>query len=177
MGHIVRRPFPTNGNHSTDQLRSLSPTPPNPPPLFHLPNLESTPSDSPASTNSLDESQEITVNAYDGYTAWVIRNFGSETPGVTGEGDDPDSDGIGNLCEFAFLLDPTIDDSQLMPSPAFDPNEQALTVTYSKNFLDPSEFAIVTEVTSTLGSWSSDPSDVSHGSHLGQPWHPDSPRL
>jgi len=107
------------------------------------------------------ESKEITVNVYDGYDAWVLRKFGSETPGVTGEADDPDSDGIGNLCEFAFLMDPTFDDAQFFPSPAFDEDQQALAITYSKNFLDPSEYAIVTQVTSNLDHWSSDSNDIS----------------
>ena len=108
-----------------------------------------------------EESQEITINVYDGYSDWVIRNFGSETPGLIGKTDDADSDGIDNLGEFALLMDPTDNDSHLFPTPVFDTTEQALTVTFSKNFLDPSRFAVVAEVSSDLKSWSSNPSNVS----------------
>ena len=101
----------------------------------------------------LEESQEITINVYDSYSDWVIRNFGSETPGLSGKTDDADSDGIDNLGEFAFLMDPTDNDSRLLPTPVFDTTEQALTVTFSKNFLDPSGFAVVAEVSSDLEIW------------------------
>jgi len=108
-----------------------------------------------------EQSQEITINVYDGYDDWVIRNFGGEVPGLTGKNDDADSDGIDNLCEFAFLMNPTFDDGQFFPSPTFDANQQALTVTYSRNFLDPKEYAAIAEVSSDLKNWTSNPGDVS----------------
>lgn len=105
-------------------------------------------------------SREMTVTVYDSYSNWVTANFGSEIPGETGENDDPDGDGITNLSEFAFLMDPNIADSELFPTPAFDRADNALAVTYTRNFLDPTRYAIVAEVSSDLENWTSRSTEV-----------------
>ncbi|MFT6178568.1 MAG: hypothetical protein ACJA1W_000909 [Akkermansiaceae bacterium] len=113
-----------------------------------------------ASAFGLNYPQEMTITVYDSYSDWITRNFGSETPGQTGKEDDPDGDGISNLFEFALTMDPTIADSELFPVPAYDRGENALTVTFTRNFFDPTEFAQVVEVSSDLKNWEAGPSAV-----------------
>jgi len=108
-----------------------------------------------ASAFGLSDSQTTTITVYDSYSDWVLRTFGNETPGQTGKNDDPDSDGVVNLFEFALMMDPTTDDSSLFPVPAYDRDDNALALTYPKNFVDPSKFVLLAEVSSDLKHWTS----------------------
>jgi len=113
-----------------------------------------------ASAFGLTDSQTATITVFDSYSDWVVRNFGAETPGQTGKNDDPDADGLSNLFEFALMMDPTTDDSALFPVPAYDRDDNALALTYTRNFVDPTKFAILTEVSSDLKNWTSGPAFV-----------------
>lgn len=106
------------------------------------------------------DSRDITITVYDSYSDWITRIFGAETPGQTGKEDDPDGDGITNLFEFALLMDPQVANAELFPLPAYDRASNALSVTFTKNFLDPSEFGVVAEVSSDLQNWTSASSAV-----------------
>ena len=97
---------------------------------------------------------------YDSYPAWVVRNFGAENPAITDKEMDPDRDGLTNLFEFALLMDPNASDAGNLPAPVFDPGDDALTLTYSKNFVDPTRLAVLPEVSTDLLTWHADPSAV-----------------
>ena len=98
-------------------------------------------------------SETFLVAVYDTYEAWVTRTFGAEIPGVTEKDRDPEGDGIANLFEFALLMNPVVKDAELFPLPTHDPGADALTVTYSKNFVDPAVMAIVPESSLDLERW------------------------
>lgn len=104
--------------------------------------------------------QEMTITIYDSYPIWVTRNFGSKIQGQTGKEDDPDGDGITNLFEFALRMDPTVADSELFPIPAYDPVEDALAVSFTKNLFDPTKIALIVDVSSDLKNWTSSPSVI-----------------
>ncbi len=106
-----------------------------------------------ASAFDLAQTQEVVVSVYDSYSAWILRTFGSEIPGLTGENDDADSDGISNLFEFALGLNPVVSDSSNFPLPVYDPTEKSLSVTWTQNLLDPTKFAVVPEVSTDLKTW------------------------
>lgn len=99
------------------------------------------------------KSQIITINAYDTYEDWVDRNFGFSIPGFTDMNGDPDLDGVDNLSEFAFMTNPLIPDKHLQPTPGYDLGEQALQVSYTKNFVNPADITISAEVSTGLDSW------------------------
>ncbi|YCM44110.1 Ig-like domain-containing protein [Verrucomicrobiaceae bacterium 227] len=108
-----------------------------------------------ATAFGLSDSQTILITVYNSYSDWVVRNFGAEIPGETGKNDDPDLDGVTNLFEFALMMNPNLDDSELFPVPAYDQDDNALTLTFSQNFVDPTKFALLAEVSSDLKTWTS----------------------
>lgn len=114
-----------------------------------------------ASAFGLTEARTVSITVYDSYSDWVIRTFGAETPGQTGKNDDPDSDGINNLFEFALMMDPSTADSASFPLPAYDRDDNALALTFTRNFVDPAKFTVLAEVSSDLKNWASGQSVVS----------------
>ncbi|MEN8785645.1 MAG: Ig-like domain-containing protein [Akkermansiaceae bacterium] len=113
-----------------------------------------------ATAFDFDQSQEVELTVHDSYPAWVERTFGNPTPGQTDKENDPDGDGISNLFEFALGLDPSTQDAESFPVPAYDPISKRLSVTWTNRQLDPRKFAIIAEVSDDLKTWRSGPSSL-----------------
>ena len=107
------------------------------------------------------QSDTVTINVYDSYEDWIDRTIGFNVPGITDMNDDPDLDGIENFLEFAFLTNPLVADSHLQPTPSFNSNDGTLTVTYSKNFVDPAKYGISAQVSTTADQWTEDSDELS----------------
>jgi hypothetical protein len=110
-----------------------------------------------ATAFDIDQSQEVEVTVYDSYSAWVDRVLGGPAFGLTSEDDDFDGDGVSNLFEFALGMNPTVADAGLFPIPTLAPFSQSLSLSWTTTRLDPSEFAVVAEVSSDLKTWQSGP--------------------
>lgn len=113
-----------------------------------------------ATAFDLDQSQEIKVTVHDSYLAWVDRAFGMTTPGKTEKENDPDGDGISNLFEFVLGLDPSTQDSGKFPTPIYDAESKALSLTWSNRQLDPQRFSVIAEVSDDLKIWRSDSASI-----------------
>ncbi len=68
------------------------------------------------------------------FDVWRFEQFGANTnnAAISGELADPDSDGIVNLLEYAFNLDPNAASVAGLPSPQIDPSCGCLTLAYTK---------------------------------------------
>jgi len=100
----------------------------------------------------LKENWNASVVAPSGsYSEWVKSSFGQEFTGQTGKDDDPDKDGIANLLEFVFVLDPTKADPDFsMPKLSRESGDLLLTYTVTK-FLDDIEIKV--QVSYDLIEW------------------------
>ncbi len=100
----------------------------------------------------LKENWNASVVAPSGsYLEWVEFSFGEEFTGQTGKDDDPDKDGISNLLEFVFVLDPTKADPEFsMPKLSRESSDLLLTYTVTK-FLD--GLNIKVQVSNDLIEW------------------------
>jgi len=100
----------------------------------------------------LKENWNASVVAPSGsYLEWVESSFGEEFTGQTGKDDDPDKDGISNLLEFVFVLDPTKSDPEFsMPKLSRESGDLLLTYTVTK-FLDGIEIKV--QVSDNLIEW------------------------
>ena len=100
----------------------------------------------------LKENWNASVVAPSGsYSEWVKSSFGQEFTGQTGKDDDPDKDGIANLLEFVFVLDPTKADPDFsMPKLSRESGDLLLTYTVTK-FLD--DIKIKVQVSYDLIEW------------------------
>jgi hypothetical protein len=86
------------------------------------------------------------------YSDWVTISFGGITPGITGKSDDPDGDGMVNLLEFVFRLDPNHPDAQsALPQASLGHGNIALT--YTTVHL-PDGVTVTPELASDLALWS-----------------------
>ena len=85
------------------------------------------------------------------YSDWVTITFGGVTPGVTGKSDDPDGDGVVNLVEYVFRLDPRHPDPQAA-LPQATLSRQGITLTYTTVHL-PEGISVTPELSDDLGSW------------------------
>ena len=87
-----------------------------------------------------------------GYSDWVSIIFGGISPGITGQSDDPDGDGMVNLVEFVFRLDPRRPDSQAA-LPQASLGQETIALTYTTVHL-PDGITVTPELSSDLGNWS-----------------------
>ena len=85
------------------------------------------------------------------YSDWVTITFGGVTPGVTGKSDDPDGDGVANLVEYVFRLDPRFPDPQAA-LPQATLSRQGITLTYTTVKL-PEGISVTPELSGDLASW------------------------
>ncbi len=86
------------------------------------------------------------------YSDWVTISFGGITPGITGKSDDPDGDGMVNLLEFVFRLDPKHPDAQsALPQASLGHGNIALT--YTTVHL-PDGVTVTPELANDLALWS-----------------------
>ena len=85
------------------------------------------------------------------YGDWVSITFGEVIPGITGQLDDPDGDGMVNLAEFVFRLDPSRPDPQAT-LPQATLSRQGLTLTYTTVHL-PEEISVTPELSGDLDNW------------------------
>ena len=85
------------------------------------------------------------------YSDWVTITFGGVTPGVTGKSDDPDGDGVVNLVEYVFRLDPRHPDPQAA-LPQATLSRQGITLTYTTVHL-PEGISVAPELSDDLGNW------------------------
>ena len=85
------------------------------------------------------------------YSDWVTITFGGVTPGVTGKSDDPDGDGVANLVEYVFRLDPRLPDPQAA-LPQATLSRQGITLTYTTVKL-PEGISVTPELSGDLASW------------------------
>ncbi|HUJ10216.1 MAG TPA: hypothetical protein VL171_09335 [Verrucomicrobiae bacterium] len=79
--------------------------------------------------------QTIQVSVFDTpFDLWQFQQFGANTnnPAISGPLADPDSDGLVNLLEYAFSLNPNSPDETGLLTPQIDPNCDCLTLTYTK---------------------------------------------
>ena len=85
------------------------------------------------------------------YLKWVIEYFGEEIIGKTGVDDDPDKDGVSNLLEYVFGLNP-----QLKQPEAFLPrvvrNEAGLSLTYN-SIQSLRNYELKVQVSDDLNNW------------------------
>ncbi|MFL2435432.1 MAG: hypothetical protein ACJ0IZ_02825, partial [Verrucomicrobiales bacterium] len=85
------------------------------------------------------------------YLQWVIEYFGEEIIGKTGVDDDPDKDGVSNLLEYVFGLNP-----QLKQPEAFLPrvvrNEAGLSLTYN-SIQSLRNYELKVQVSDDLNNW------------------------
>ncbi|MED5585660.1 MAG: Ig-like domain-containing protein [Verrucomicrobiota bacterium] len=92
------------------------------------------------------------------YSDWVSINFGGDIPGITGQSDDPDGDGMVNLAEFVFQLDPSRPDPQAA-LPQATLSRQGLTLTYTTVHL-PEGISVTPELSGDLDTWTDAGDDV-----------------
>ena len=93
------------------------------------------------------------------YLEWVESSFGQEFTGQTSKNDDPDKDGISNLLEFVFALDPTKSDPEFsMPKLSREAGGLLLTYTVTK-FLDGIEIKV--QLSDDLIEWTDAEESVS----------------
>ena len=92
------------------------------------------------------------------YSDWVSVTFGGVIPGITGQFDDPDGDGMVNLAEFVFRLDPIRPDPQAA-LPQATLNRQGLTLTYTTVHL-PEDISVTPELSGDLDNWMDAGEDV-----------------
>ena len=85
------------------------------------------------------------------YLQWVIEYFGEEIIGKTGVDDDPDKDGVSNLLEYVFGINP-----QLKQPEAFLPrvvrNEAGLSLTYN-SIQSLRNYELKVQVSDDLNNW------------------------
>ena len=92
----------------------------------------------------------------DSFASWVATNFpGVTDPAIIGPGADPDKDGIPNLVEFAFGLNPAAADPAFAPLKAkldpTDPNKRTLEFIRPKGL---SGISYLLKVSDALPNWS-----------------------
>ena len=86
-----------------------------------------------------------------GYDGWVESSFEDKFTGQRGKNDDPDKDGITNLLEYVFVLDPTKADPEFaMPKLSRESDDLLLTYTVAK-FMDGIEIKV--QVSDDLKEW------------------------
>lgn len=95
------------------------------------------------------------------YQTWKSQNFSPEdllNPAISGDGADPDHDGLSNLMEFALGGDPNNSDPQLQPMSAVTElsGSKNLEFTYLRRTTE-SGLAYLPETSSDLQSWNDDP--------------------
>ncbi|NQU09981.1 hypothetical protein HQ590_04260, partial [bacterium] len=92
------------------------------------------------------------------YGVWRLGYFGSEAndPDIGGDTGDPDRDGIPNLNEFAFNLDPTVAGLVGLPTAAIE--DGFLTLTYRVNKQAAGWTLTVEVADAPSGTWNSGPS-------------------
>ena len=115
-------------------------------------------------TGTASTSDDITVIVTESYSAWALRTLGSTNPSVTGMNQDPDKDGLVNLLEYAFGLNPASADTTGLPVTAVTGGR--LTVTYRR--LTGSGVTYAVESSSDLKTWSSTTVTETLVSHLRQ---------
>jgi hypothetical protein len=96
-----------------------------------------------------------------GLQAWRQAKFGTtDNSGIAADTADPDNDGLINILEYAFNLDPNVQSSNPLSLSVVAGH---LTVTYNRVHPAPSDINYVAEVTDDLGTglWSSGPSYTS----------------
>ncbi len=103
---------------------------------------------------------EVVVGAST-YADWKALHFGGETdPAITGDHADPDSDGVVNLLEYAFGLEPLAASRAGLPVVALQPATAGgplfLTLTYTTPDTV-ADLAFVPEVSGNLADWQSGP--------------------
>ncbi|MCP4848560.1 MAG: tandem-95 repeat protein [Verrucomicrobiaceae bacterium] len=109
------------------------------------------PAASPASWDFRESWQAIGGDNTMDYSDWVSITFGGVIPGMTGEADDPDGDGVVNLVEFVFRLDPNRPDPQTA-LPQATLSRQGITLTYTTVHL-PEGISVTPELSGDLGNW------------------------
>ena len=109
------------------------------------------PAASPASWDFRESWQAVGGDNTMDYSDWVSITFGGLIPGITGELDDPDGDGVVNLAEFVFRLDPRHPDPQ-SSLPQATLSRQGITLTYTTVHL-PEGISVTPELSGDLGNW------------------------
>lgn len=84
--------------------------------------------------------------------AWRFSKFGADAnnPLIAGDLADPDADGLANLQEYAFNLDPLATSE----GPVFSLDNTTLSLTYRRHLLA-TDIALTLEEASTLSTWTS----------------------
>ncbi|MCW1913256.1 hypothetical protein OJ996_06720 [Luteolibacter sp. GHJ8] len=96
--------------------------------------------------------------------AWRSAAFGSEASAeVSADDQDPDGDGISNLIEYAFGLDPNIGDPDDLPKPLTNSEEMILEFTHPEGQED-MIYGVEWSPNMAPGSWASVP-DTGSGNH------------
>ena len=89
------------------------------------------------------------------YALWKQASFTpaeQADPAISGANADPDGDGLSNLMEYAFGLDPKVADPAALP--AVSMQNGALTLTYTR-LHDAGDLTYAVEASDDLISWSS----------------------
>jgi hypothetical protein len=95
------------------------------------------------------------------FDAWRFAHFTASelaNAAISGDTADPDVDGIVNLLEYAFNLDPKIASGAGLPTQSLDQNHLALTFRVNKSAID---LTYIVQVSSDLVTWNSGPSYTS----------------
>jgi hypothetical protein len=106
----------------------------------------------------------VTVEAPVGFASWLQQNFSAEErndDSVSGEGADPDGDGLPNLLEYALGSDPRQASRERVPAMWIEGDEQQanLVLTFSRPLPRP-DVQYLVEYSHDLGEW--DPVPVDH---------------
>ena len=102
----------------------------------------------------------FTPKINDGYGKWVIEQFGGEIQGQTSVIDDPDQDGVSNLLEYIFALDPLNQDPKdLFPKATRDDDGLFLTYTILKSLGD---YKVRVQISDDLSNWRYAPDEVTY---------------
>ncbi|WP_175414791.1 PQQ-dependent sugar dehydrogenase [Nibricoccus aquaticus] len=94
-----------------------------------------------------------------GPTAWQVANFNAVElgqPSVSGDAADPDGDGVSNLLEYAFDLNPRVSSAALLPQAVVIDGATKLRLEFERMR---SELTYVVEVSTDLVSWNDDVPD------------------
>ena len=116
-------------------------------------------SNAPIMSWGINDSWSIfTPEINDAYGKWAVDQFGEEFLAQTGIMDDPDQDGISNLLEYIFALDPLNQDPKnLLPQVTRDDKNIFLTYTILKSLDD---YKVRVQVSNDLSNWRYAPDEV-----------------